>query len=262
MNKNTNMKPQILENIGNNMPIDTIFNHYETPMAFKQDCERNIGDTSEAKDYTNEGIKAWNDFIWDSSYENIYKDVHEKVKDKLISRGFTTKMLYGTPEFTSEKTGIISKQRALMGMRECYIKGTAIDDGNMFHDIFINLSYSWGTDQNSINKKAMSMYALTKELSRFIKVRVFIVNWVHTRTPTCYSYPVKRYGEPINKKEFVFFTSMSKRTYGWGHNFAICQNTSIGVGRPDNTVSLVNVSLDSIIDDIWDKTASLRKAYD
>ena len=168
-------------------------------------------------------------------------------------------MLYGTPEFTTENTGLLSKQRALLGRRDCYFKQSAVSEGNMFHDIFINLSYSWGTDQNLINKKAMSMYALTKELSRFIKVRVFIVNWVHTNTPTCYSYPVKRYGQPIDKKEFVFFTSMSKRTYGWSQNYTICPGTSIRVGRPDNTVVLSQVNLDSIIDDIWNKTAALRK---
>ncbi len=262
MNRKINTRPLVLDKIGDNMnDKDTIFNHYETPMAFKKCCEANIGTAAEANDCLNQGKSAWNNFVWDDSYENIYKDVHNKVKDKLITRGFTTKMLYGTPEFTTERTGILSKQRALMGMRDCYMKGTAIDDGNMFHDIFINLSYSWETDQNLINKKAMSMYALTKELSRFIKVRVFIVNWVNTKIPTCYSYPVKRYGEPINKKEFVFFTSMSKRTYGWSQNYNMQPGTSIGVGRPDNTVVLSNLNLDSIIDDIWNKTAEFRKKF-
>ena len=105
----------------------------------------------------------------------------------------------------------------------------------------------------------MSMYALTKELSRFIKVRVFVVNCVNTSTPMCYSYPVKRYGEPINKKEFVFFTSMSKRTYGCSQKQTLFPNGSIGVGYPINTVPLHQVNLDSIIDDIWTKTAELRK---
>ncbi len=210
-------------------------------------------------DYINQGINAWNNFKWDNSMEKIYEDVHEKVKDKLISRGFTTSMLYGTPEFTSENTGVLSKQRALMGMRNCYFKNTVIDDGNLFHDIFINLSYPWSVNQSDINKKAMSMYALTKELSRFIKVRVFVINWVNTNTPMCYSYPVKRYGEPIDKKEFVFFTSMSKRTYGWSQNSNKFPNGSINVGYPDNTVPLHKVNLDNIIEDIWNKTKTIRK---
>ena len=260
MNKTVNTRPQTLEGIGDNMPLhNTIFTHYETPMAFKKDCEESASKDGKARSYLNEGIESWNNFKWDSKMETIYKDVHENVKDKLISRGFTTAMLYGTPEFTTENTGVLSKQRALMGMRDCYFKGSKVGDGNMFHDIFINLSYSWNTNQDLINRKAMSMYALTKELSRFIKVRVFIVNWVHTSTPMCYSYPVKRYGEPINKKEFVFFTSMSKRTYGWSQNNTLFPNDSIGVGRPNNTVVLSSVNLDSIIDDIWNKTAELRK---
>ena len=261
MNNKINTKPQVLKDIGNNMPTNTIFNHYETPMSFKKDCEENSGNNNPSKQYLEEGIEKWNNFVWNDSYEKIYKNVHEQVRNKLITRGFTTKMLYGTPEFTSERTGIISKQRALMGMRDCYFKGSAVDDGNMFHDIFINLSYSWRTSQDLINEKAMSIYALTKELSRFIKIRVFIVNWVYTKTPTCYSYPVKRYGEPINKKEFVFFTSMSKRTYGWSQNNEMFPNESIGIGNPDNTVELSRVNLDSIIDDVWNATATLRKAY-
>jgi len=260
MNKTVNNRPQALQGIGDNMPTgNTIFAHYETPMTFKKDCETNSSKDGEAGRCLKEGIDAWENFVWDNKLEKVYKDVHEKVKGKLISRGFTTAMLYGTPEFTSENTGILSKQRALMGMRDCYYKGSAAGDGNMFHDIFINLSYPWETSQDLINKKAMSMYALTKELSRFIKVRVFVVNWVHTNTPMCYSYPVKRYGEPINKKEFVFFTSMSKRTYGWSQNFTNFPSGSIGVGNPSNTVSLDRVNLDSIIDDIWNKTAELRK---
>lgn len=260
MNTKINTRPQVLNDIGNNMRLkNTIFNHYETPMAFKKDCEENSSKEGKSGKYLTEGIKAWDNFVWDNSMEKIYKNVHEQVKDKLISRGFTTAMLYGTPEFTSENTGILSKQRALMGMRDCYYRGSKIGDGNMFHDIFINLSYPWETDQNLINKKAMSMYALTKELSRFIKVRVFVVNWVNTNTPMCYSYPVKRYGEPINKKEFVFFTSMSKRTYGWSQNFTQFPHGSIGVGRPRNTIALDQVNLDTIIDDIWNKTAELRK---
>ncbi len=262
MNKQINKRPAVLENIGNNMSVNnTIFNHYNTPMEFKKDCEAHCNSNSKSKEHLNEGINHWNNFEWDDSLERIYRDVHEKVRDKLISRGFTSKMLYGTPEFTSEKTGVLCKQRALMGMRDCYFKDKAVSEGNLFHDIFINLSYPWSVNQESIDKKAMSMYALTKELSRFIKLRVFVVNWVNTKTPMCYSYPVKRFGEPINKKEFVFFTSKSKRTYGWSQNFEQFENTSIGVGYPDNTVPLHQVNLDNIIEDIWNKTVELRKSY-
>ncbi len=260
MNKTVNKRPKVLENVGNNMQLNnTIFSHYETPMDFKRACEKEVGTSSSAQKYIQEGKEAWDNFVWDAKQEAIYKDVHKQVQGKLISRGFTTKMLYGTPEFTTENTGLLSKQRALLGRRDCYFKDSAVSEGNLFHDIFINLSYPWETNQNLINEKAMSMYALTKELSRFIKVRVFVVNWVYTDTPMCYSYPVKRYGEPINKKEFVFFTSMSKRTYGWSQNYTLFPHSSIGVGQPNNTVPLHQVNLDSIIDDIWDQTIQLRK---
>ena len=261
MQMKINNRPEVLKDIGNNMnQRDTIFNHYETPMAFKLDCEANKH--LDKKDYISSGSEAWDNFKWDESQEKIYQDVHSTVKDKLISRGFTTKMLYSTPEFTNQNTGMLSKQRALLGMRDCYFKDNKVSSGNMFHDIFINLSYPYSVDQDDINQKAMSMYALTKELSRFIKVRVFIVNWVGLdKYQTCYSYPVKRYGQPINKKEFVFFTSMSKRTYGWGQYEIHISGTSASVGYPDNTVPLHKLSLDSIIDDIWTKTSSLRKTY-
>ena len=261
MKMTINKRPEVLKDIGNNMnDKDTIFNHYETPMEFKLDCEAN--QHKDKKNYIVSGSEEWNNFIWDETQEKIYNNVHESVKDKLISRGFTTKMLYGTPEFTNQNTGMLSKQRALMGMRDCYFKDNKISEDNMFHDIFINLSYSWSVDQDSINEKAMSVYALTKELSKFIKVRVFVVNWVGLRDyQTCYSYPVKRYGEPINKKEFVFFTSMSKRTYGWGQYEVHNPGSGATVGRPDNTVRLDNVNLDSIINDIWNKTTELRKQY-
>ena len=253
-----NKRPEVLKDIGNNMELEnTIFNHYETPIMFKKDCEQYLN--QDTKGYIQKGIKAWNNFIWDQTQENIYKDVHSSVRSKLISRGFTSKMLYNTPEFTTERTGMLSKQRALMGMRDCYFKDNKVSEGNTFHDIFISLSYSYSVDQDQINEKAMSMYALTKELSRFIKVRVFIVNWVtlDSKTQTCYSYPVKRYGQPINKKEFVFFTSMSKRTYGWSNYETLEPHTSAAVGRPSNTVVLSNLDLDIIIDDIWNKAQSI-----
>ncbi len=261
MKMEINKRPEVLKDIGNNMNgEDTIFNHYETPMSFKIDCEAH--QHLDNKGYITSGSEQWDNFKWDESQEKIYQDVHSRVKDKLISRGFTTKMLYGTPEFTNQNTGMLSKQRALMGMRDCYFKDSKISSGNMFHDIFINLSYPWNVNQDSINEKAMSMYALTKELSKFIKVRVFVVNWVELdEYQTCYSYPVKRYGEPINKKEFVFFTSMSKRTYGWGQYEIHIPGTSAQVRYPDNTVPLHKVNLDSIIDDIWNKTSELRKIY-
>jgi hypothetical protein len=118
MNRDINKKPAVLENIGNNMDQNTVFSSYSTPMEFKNACEQHCGNTKKSKEHLDQGIEAWNNFQWDSSLERIYKDVHEKVRDKLISRGFTSKMLYGTPEFTSEKTGILCKQRALLGMRD------------------------------------------------------------------------------------------------------------------------------------------------
>ena len=75
---------------------------------------------------------------------------------------------------------------------------------------------------------------------------------------TCYSYVLKRFGTPINPKEFLFFTYDSKRTFGWasydivtGANY---QNAD--VGSPTNTVSIASFNLDKEIDTIWEKFQS------
>ena len=116
----------------------------------------------------------------DITYDKKYLDVAEKVKSKLISRGFTTALLYADVEFTTINTGCMSKQRALMGRRDCYFKNSTMTDGKLFHDIYINLSYSYEYSDSEIEEKSYALYALVKELSRLIPIRVFVVNHVGT----------------------------------------------------------------------------------
>ncbi len=86
MKMQTNKRPEVLTDIGNNMKLDnTIFNHYETPMQFKLDCEDN--QHKDKKNYIKEGVKLWNNFEWNAEQEKIYQDVHKQVQGKLISRG-------------------------------------------------------------------------------------------------------------------------------------------------------------------------------
>ena len=246
----------------------TIYNHYDTPMAFMNDVIDNMhlaDKLSTAKGYIEEGIEKFKKIDTKNlEYDKKYLDVAEKVKDKLIARGFTTKMLYADVEFTSENTGCMSKQRALMGKRDCYFKNTSMTDGKLFHDIYINLSYSYSYSDSEIEQKSYALYALVKELSRLIPMRVFVVNHVgHEENSahnneyvagTCYSYVLKRFGMPIVPKEFLFFTADSKRTFGWAsYDMVMGKIVSADVGRPTNTVCIAEFNLDKEIDTIWTK---------
>ena len=247
---------------------ETIYNHYDTPMAFMNDVIDNMhlaDELSTAKGYIQEGIEKFKKIDTKNlEYDKKYLDVAEKVKDKLIARGFTTKMLYADVEFTSENTGCMSKQRALMGKRDCYFKNTSMTDGKLFHDIYINLSYSYNYSDSEIEQKSYALYALVKELSRLIPMRVFVVNHVgHNENSnhnndfvdgTCYSYVLKRFGMPIVPKEFLFFTADSKRTFGWAlYDMVMGKRVNANVGRPTNTVSIAEFNLDQEIDTIWTK---------
>ena len=58
----------------------------------------------------------------------------------------------------------------------------------------------------------------------------------------------------INPKEFLFFTSDSKRTFGWASYDMVCgKSSNADVGNPDNTVSIASLDLDKEIDNIWTK---------
>lgn len=259
---------QIENNTDTRWSDETIYNHYDNPIAFMDDIVANahLADCSNrTKEYLQEGIAAYKlidrkDITYDKKYEAIAREV----KEKLIARGFTTKMLYADVEFTSENTGVMSKQRALMGRRDCYFKNTAMTDGKLFHDIYINMSYSGGISDSVIEQKSYALYALVKELSRLIPMRVFVVNHVghgttseHTNEyikGTCYSYVLKKFGVAINPKEFLFFTSDSKRTFGWAsYDMACGKSVQADIGSPTNTVSIASLNLDKEIDTIWTK---------
>lgn len=241
---------------------NTIFNHYESPLHFMDDINEWEGVFPDGKvpQYIAEGQKKYNEISQlDINYNTLYKDVAKKVKDKLLARGFTTKLLYRSMEFTTQKTGILSKQRALLGKKDCWYKDSGFDDGKLFHDIYINLSYDGDVSDDTITNNSYALYALTRELSKLIAMRVFVVNHVGTNTPICYSYVLKKYGSPISPEQFLFFTSSSKRTFGFAM-YDIMNNGYQNIattGNPGNTVSIASFDLDeqitSIIENIREK---------
>ena len=258
----------IANNVDTRWSDATIYNHYDNPLDFMDDILENsqlAECSSNARRYLEQGKKAYTLIDRkDTTYDKKYQAIAEEVKSKLIGRGFTTKMLYADVEFTSQKTGVMSKQRAMMGRADCYYKNTAMTDSKLFHDIYINMSYSAWIDDSVIEQKSYALYALVKELSRLIPMRVFVVNHVghnttsaHTKEiveGTCYSYVLKKFGLAINPKEFLFFTSDSKRTFGWAsYDMACGRETDADIGRPTNTVSIASLNLDKEIDTIWTK---------
>ena len=271
MNFNVNEPKQVIkDNLDTRWKERTIYNHYENPIDFMNDVIENKNEKlRQSCAYINEGIEKFKKI--DSKnleYDKKYLDVATKVKEKLIARGFTTRMLYADVEFTSKNTGVLSKQRVMLGKRDCYFKNAAMTDGKLFHDIYINLSYSASIANSIIEKNSYALYALVKELSRLIPIRVFVINHVGHNTKSeitneqvagsCYSYVLKRFGTPINPKEFLFFTYDSKRTFGWA-SYDIVTGASYqnaDVGSPTNTVSIASFNLDKEIDTIWEKFQS------
>ena len=271
MNFNVNEPKQVIkDNLDARWKERTIYNHYENPIDFMNDVIENKNEKlRQSCAYINEGIEKFKKI--DSKnleYDKKYLDVATKVKEKLIARGFTTRMLYADVEFTSKNTGVLSKQRVMLGKRDCYFKNAAMTDGKLFHDIYINLSYSASIANSTIEKNSYALYALVKELSRLIPIRVFVINHVGHNTKSeitneqvagsCYSYVLKRFGTPINPKEFLFFTYDSKRTFGWA-SYDIVTGASYqnaDVGSPTNTVSIASFNLDKEIDTIWEKFQS------
>ena len=259
----------IAQNLDQRWKDATVYNHYDNPLDFMHDVidSKHLAEvSSDSKRYLEQGIKAYNLIdTKNTSYDKKYQAIAEEVKSKLIARGFTTKLLYADVEFTSQKTGVMSKQRAMMGRPDCYFKNTTMTDGKLFHDIYINMSYSSGISDKTIEKKSYALYALVKELSRLIPIRVFVINHVGHNTTSghnsneyikgsCYSYVLKKFGMAINPKEFLFFTSDSKRTFGWAsYDMACGKHVEANIGNPDNTVSIASLDLDKEIDNIWTK---------
>ena len=270
MNLSLNKPATVIENnLDGRWSDATVYNHYDNPLDFMNDVidNKHLAEvSSNAKRYLEQGVKAYSLIdTKNTTYDKKYEAIALEVKNKLISRVFTTKMLYADVEFTTQNTGVMSKQRAMMGKRDCYYKNTAMTDGKLFHDIYINMSYSGGISDEVIEKKSYALYALVKELSRLIPMRVFVVNHVGHNTTSehnkkeyikgsCYSYVLKKFGMAINPKEFLFFTSDSKRTFGWASYDMVCgQQVDADIGNPDNTVSIASLDLDREIDNIWTK---------
>lgn len=249
--------PQIIEDNLDTSFGGTIFNHYNNPQDFMKDVL-----SADTKGLSGSYVKNLKEAkekyakidTYNLEYDKLYQQIALEVRDKLIGRGFTTRMLYGTTEFTSHKTGVMSKQRALMGKKDCYYLNPQMSDGKLFHDLYINLSYSWMESDEKIKKNAYKLYALTKELGKLIAMRVIVVNHVGTDIPTCYSYILKQFGRPINPTEFLFFLSDSKRTLGWATYGLLNGGSSSdsAVGRPTGTVSIADFNLDKEIDDLWE----------
>jgi len=256
LNTKPNEVPKILEGCTDTRwTNNTIYNHFENPIDFMDTIIANKElANQEGKFYIEEGIKAYKKLDEkDSNYDKLYDDVAKKVKSKLIARGFKTSLLYGNVEFSTENTGMMSKTRAMLGRRDCYFKNSTYDDSKLFHDIYINLSYSWEVSNSTIRNNSYALFALVSALSKVIGMRVYVVNHVSGKpSNTCYSYNLKKFRMPIKPKEFLFFTSNSKRTFGWA-SYEMISDAEAMVGNPKNTVSIADFNLDKEIDEILTK---------
>ncbi len=258
MNFEVNDIPSILGGHTDIRWPSTIYNFYNTMHEFMDDVDANINhkdNSSGSKAYHKEGQRKYKEILsYNIEYDKVYQEIAMRVRDKLVGRGFTTKMLYGNVEFTSRKTGSMSKQRALLGRRDCYFSNPTMDDGKLFFDFYINLSYSAGISNEHIKRNAYALYALTATLGRLLSLRVIVVNHVGSYKPTCYSYILKKFGQSISPREFLFGISDIKRTYGWS-SYDLLNNGNGGgatVGQPENTVSIADFSLDKEIDNVWE----------
>ena len=68
-------------------------------------------------------------------------------------------------------------------------------------------------------------------------------------------YVLKKFGLPLDPKQFLFFTAESKRTFGWA-TYEILNggnNKSSTVGQPAGSVSIASFNLDREIDNIFNK---------
>ena len=258
MNFEIGQPPSVIaNNLDKRWKEKTVHNHYEDPIQFMEDCIANKHRNNGAgKSLVEAGEKAWAKLKKDTSYNKKFEDVALRVREALIARGFTTKLLYGNVEFTTENTGCMSKQRALLGRRDCYYKDPRMNDGKLFHDLYINLSYYWGIADSIIENNSYALYALCAELSKLISMRVFVINHVGTSPSTCYSYCLKKFRQNVKPEEFLFFTSDSKRTFGWATYDIVGNSGSSTVGEPDGTVSIADFNLTKEIDNIWQKMVS------
>ena len=111
MNLNINEPKTVIEkNVDTRWSKKTIYNHYEDPIDFMNDILDNpdlYKNKSKAARLVEDGKKKFSQIEnKDITYDKKYLDVAEKVKSKLISRGFTTALLYADVEFTTINTEI------------------------------------------------------------------------------------------------------------------------------------------------------------
>lgn len=187
MNRKINEVPKAIKGFTDKRwENQTIYNHYNSPLEFRKAVleEAKNSNYLDRNNYLQKGEQAFEQISSIVQDSPLYKDVAKKVKSKLQARGFTTKMLYKSVEFTTENTGVLSKQRAMLGRRDCYYTDSTMSDKKLFHDIYINLSYSYHIKDSVIKKNSYALYALTKELARLIPIRVFVVNHVGTSPST------------------------------------------------------------------------------
>ena len=179
MNFNVSKIPEALkECVDRNWAEASIYNHYNSPIEFMEDVISQKDKLPEDnKNLIAEGITKYNNIKnKDDTYNTKFEDVATKVKAKLLARGFTTQMLYSKVEFTAENTGVASKQRMMLGRKDFFFKNPNVADGKLFHDIVINMSYPWTVSDATIEENSYALYALTRELSRVVPIRVIVVN--------------------------------------------------------------------------------------
>jgi len=257
LNKKVSRRPDILDgHLDTKWQDNTIYNFFNTPNEFIRTIHNDI----EINDYDDEVIglikkgkeKYKNINKYDINYDKIYESIALEVRDKLVARGFTTSLLYERVGFTRRNTGKLSISQVCLGKPDCYFEKKGMSEGKLFYDFYINLSYLYMISDETIMRNAYALYALTKELGRLISLRVIVVNHVGTDTPTCYSYIAKAFGRGINPEEFLYFISEVKRTYGWATYDMICKNNyDSTVGEPENTISIGDLDIDNLIDDVW-----------
>jgi len=257
LNKKPGKRPEILEgHLDTRWTDNTIYNFFNEPKDFintiHSDIKRNEYE-QDVLDYVKDGKEKYKNISkYNTKYDKVYESIALEVRNKLIARGFTTKLLYETVGFTRKNTGRLSISQVRLGRPDCYIEKKGVSEGKLFYDFYINLSYSFDVSDETIMRNAYALYALTKELGRLISLRVIVVNHVGTDTPTCYSYIVKAFGRNINPEEFLYFISEVKRSYGWA-TYDMISPSIFGatVGEPENTVSIGSLNVDRLIDDVW-----------
>jgi len=244
---------------------DTYFSHYKDPFTFMKSLidikEEFKADAKKVYKYSNfirlveQGEKEYENIdAFDVTYSTIFESASKIVKDKLVARGLINKYLSGSVEMTNIPTGVLSHTQVALGRPDCWIKSYGVTDGNIFYDLYINLSYSYDVADEEIAKNAYAIYALVQVLAKVIPMRVYVVNHVGIGEETiCYSYCLKEYGRAINPKEFLFFLTKSKRTFGWASYDLLEVAGVASVGNPKGTLKIDSLNLDNIIDTVIDK---------